>query len=61
MQEITEVAVTITAPRPKKKIEVKRAGNNAITTPYISFFVVSVPYVCGDGDILSRLFMCMIM
>jgi hypothetical protein len=44
MHDITEAAVTITAPIPKKKMEVNSAGSSAITTPYISFFVVTGPY-----------------
>jgi hypothetical protein len=61
MQEITEVAVTITAPIPKYITEVKSAGISASTTLNISFFVVSSPCVWGDGDILRRLLISIIM
>jgi len=58
MQEITDVKVTITAPIPKYRTDVTSAGMSAITTPNINFRVVSFPCTWGDGEIFSKLLMC---
>ena len=40
-QAATEVAVTIRAPNPKKTSDTIKAGNRAISTPYIFFCTLS--------------------
>jgi hypothetical protein len=52
-QETIAVRVIITDPIPKKYTETRKAGNNAMITPYISFETDSLLWSCGDGDMVN--------
>ena len=54
-QEATETNVTMKAPTPKKYNDVRKAGTNATSTPYIFLFTLSRLWICGDRDTVNLL------
>jgi hypothetical protein len=52
-QETIAVSVIMIVPMPKKYTETRKAGNNAMITPYINFETDSLLWSCGDGDMVN--------
>src|SRR5574344_746374 len=52
-QAETLVRQTTTLPKPKEKNDTARAGTKAMRTPYMFRSTLSLPWLCGDKDMIK--------